>query len=76
VTQNCSDAPRPDLDVFDFAPDLIAHAIQIAESDVLGEGGSQRPRPLFRRVPGPPAFRGMSLESPKTAPGGGNGVPR
>jgi predicted acylesterase/phospholipase RssA/ABC-type phosphate/phosphonate transport system substrate-binding protein len=71
VRQNCNPQPRPNLDTFDFAPDLVSNAIEIGQSDVLGDTASTHPRPMFRRVPGPPAFRGISLEesAPPSAAG-------
>jgi hypothetical protein len=39
------------MDTFDFSPALLKHAFEAGKNDV------KSPRPLFRRVPGPPLFR-------------------
>jgi predicted acylesterase/phospholipase RssA/ABC-type phosphate/phosphonate transport system substrate-binding protein len=47
----CNHDPEPDMDTFDFDPDLLDKAFKAGEGDVSSD------LPLFKRLPGPPLFR-------------------
>ena len=47
----CNHDPEPNMDTFDFDPQLLSEAFKAGENDVKSD------RPLFKRVPGQPLFR-------------------
>jgi predicted acylesterase/phospholipase RssA/ABC-type phosphate/phosphonate transport system substrate-binding protein len=47
----CNHDPEPNMDTFDFDPQIVSEAFTAGVKDV------QSDRPLFRRVPGPPLLR-------------------
>lgn len=47
----CNHDPEPNMDTFDFDPQIVRDAFIAGENDVKSD------RPLFKRVPGPPLLR-------------------
>ncbi|HUS11108.1 MAG TPA: patatin-like phospholipase family protein [Pyrinomonadaceae bacterium] len=47
----CNHDPEPNMDTFDFDPQIVGDAFTAGENDVKSD------RPLFKRVPGPPLLR-------------------
>jgi len=47
----CNHDPEPNMDTFDFDPQIVKDAFTAGENDVKSD------RPLFKRVPGPPLLR-------------------
>jgi predicted acylesterase/phospholipase RssA len=56
LLQDCKEDPAPNMDTFDFSPIIIKEAFDQGRDDAVSSA------PLFKRVPGPPLFRGTKLE--------------
>lgn len=52
------DIPNPNMDTFDFSPDLVKEAFEAGMGDVTSK------TPLFIRIPGPPMFRSVTDAMP------------
>lgn len=51
LERGCNRDPEPNMDTFDFDPDIVCDAFNFGQQDVKTD------LPLFWRVPGPPRFR-------------------
>ena len=51
LERGCNRDPEPNMDTFDFDPDIVSDAFNAGQEDVRTD------MPLFWRVPGPPRFR-------------------